>query len=172
MILSNEKRNPFKRSSLSSKLSSSSKTLKSNPLKHLSENVIGLESSKRQSEQFDRNNDIQSQDIFETQENSENINREDHQSEQQPQTITPNPNKFMTWYNEHKSDLQKEFPDASPKELTTQGIRRFKIELKNSRENENGGVKRKLDDGGNGSDGGGDKKISGVAKLAKFNNPN
>lgn len=77
---------------------------------------------------------------------------------------TPKP-PFITWYNEHKSELQSEKQELKPSELTKYAMGKYK-EIYPTVTNgkiDSASAKRKID-AENGSE-----PLTGVAKLAKFN---
>lgn len=78
---------------------------------------------------------------------------------------------FMVWFNEHKPELQQEYPEAIAAELTKIAMKKYKS-LNNQKDTmgtttsaeatgNNSVHKRKLTDEDN-------KKPSGISKLAKF----
>lgn len=154
------KRNPFKKTP-----QSVNKTV-NNPLKHLTDNAIGYDSS-------DANNTA-SDSHFTSTNGSENVaNGKENSSSENTQLnpATPKP-PFIVWHQEHKAELQAEKPDLLPAELTKYSMSKYKaIYIVNGNGDSNRGsdtpksdvpAKRKITlDESNGQ--------SGIAKLAKFN---
>lgn len=98
MVLSNQKRNPFKRSQNSPQVGSSSP----NPFSHLMEKVIEMKPTQETEG---------SQDIIPDSQNIENI--------------TPK-RTFVSWFQENKEALQAKHPNAKAQELTKLGMAEFK----------------------------------------------
>lgn len=100
MVLSNQKRNPFKRSQHSSPQVGGSSP---NPFSHLMDKVIEMKPSQDTVEG--------SQDIIPDSQNIENI--------------TPK-RTFVSWFQENKETIQAKHPKATPAELTKLGMTEFR----------------------------------------------
>lgn len=144
MVVTQKKRNPFKRATLNSSAKSSPQN-GSNALSHLTEKVIGLGS-----EDISTPTPSSSSSVATPIESSNDTT---------PKNVKENlpTNNFISWFNSNKDDLMEEFPDITSAELTKFAMRKFKASSSVTPKNN---AKRKLDE----SDG----KISGVSKLAKF----
>lgn len=139
------KRNPFKKAN-SSRVSNSP-----NPIKHLTDSIVGLPSN----DSFGSSRALKEA----SEENGETTNG----SEKVVPAKSPARKPFFEWFKEHKAALMEEMPEGSnPSELTSFAMKKYKQTTINGMEpSTSGTAKRKLDEKEN--EGG-----SGIAKLAKF----
>lgn len=137
------KRNPFKRSGGAGS-SSTSTTSSPNPIKHLTDSIVGLPSN----ESFGSRSSIGS-----------TAEKEDKDSEKLPPK-SPARKPFSEWFKERKAELVAEMPEGSnPVELTSFAMKKYKETTVNGMEASTS-AKRKLEEKEN--------EGSGIAKLAKF----
>lgn len=137
------KRNPFKRSGGGGP-SSTSTTSSPNPIKHLTDSIVGLPSN----ESFGSRASTGS-----------NAEKEENHSEKVP-SKSPSRKPFAEWFKERKSELVAEMPEGSnPVELTSFALKKYKETTVNGMEASTS-AKRKLEEKEN--------EGSGIAKLAKF----
>lgn len=147
------KRNPFKRSVGSASAANSSSP---NPIKHLTDSIVGLPSN----------------DSFGSRASVDNNEKGDADKVATPSgsasTKSPSTRKpFIEWFMERKTELMAEMPEGSnPSELTSFAMKKYKQTTAAATINGTGdgatttSAKRKLEEKEN--DG------SGIAKLAKF----
>lgn len=173
MIISQLKRNPFKRSSLIGTPKSSTP----NPLSHLTNKAVGY--SDTQESMFESSQSIvEDSQIMESIENIENKASNKNTPQTPPSSSSniiteinerPIP-VFMQWYAENKPSLLIDYPDIPANELTKIAMRKYKsfvadmkAEHGNSIMHSSGNKRKMIDDEDIPS-----HSASGISKLAKF----
>lgn len=147
---SSGKRNPFKKSlpSAASRFSGTNSMSSPNPIKHLTDSIVGLPSS-----------NVCSPNLLGETETTDGV----LSANKEPAVkASPVRKTFIAWFEERKAELSAEMPESSsPAELTAYAMKKYKTTTVNGVE-AGCSFKRKLDEKENENGG------SGVAKLAKF----